>query len=301
MKQADHGRRNSACLITFKRMTRALSPSADIKSLRLESSNWAGKLRHSGRMTVHSSTRPLTRQLPSAQHQTRLCRGCRPTQRERRLPSVRKESRRSLDVAFRISRGYSFFIFVVLWAICLWNRVSLIKLLNYLREELLIIIGTSSSEPALPGLLRKLEAMGCSRTVSGLVPAGYSFNLDGTSIYLTVSALFLAQTTGTHLTGGQEALIAAPPYGELQRLCCSGWGKLHHTCATLKALGSVPVASIALLLGIDRIMSHCRSITNLIGNAVATITIARSENEFDRVLADRILSRPHSEEDSITV
>jgi aerobic C4-dicarboxylate transport protein len=189
----------------------------------------------------------------------------------------------------------------VLWAICLWNRVSLIKLLNYLREELLIIIGTSSSEPALPGLLRKLEAMGCSRTVSGLVPAGYSFNLDGTSIYLTVSALFLAQTTGTHLTGGQEALIAAPPYGELQRLCCSGWGKLHHTCATLKALGSVPVASIALLLGIDRIMSHCRSITNLIGNAVATITIARSENEFDRVLADRILSRPHSEEDSITV
>jgi len=194
------------------------------------------------------------------------------------------------------------FIFVVLWAICLWNRVSLIKLLGYLREELLIVIGTSSSEPALPGLMRKLEAMGCSRTVTGLVvPAGYSFNLDGTSIYLTVSALFLAQATGTHLTGGQEALMLVLLMVNSKGSAAVVGGGFITLAATLTALGSVPVASIALLLGIDRFMSQCRSITNLIGNAVATITIARSENEFDHTLAERILSGPHPEEDSITV
>jgi aerobic C4-dicarboxylate transport protein len=194
------------------------------------------------------------------------------------------------------------FIFVVLWAICLWNRISLIKLLNYLREEVLIVMGTSSSEPALPGLMRKLEAMGCSRTVTGLVvPAGYSFNLDGTSIYLTVSALFLAQATGTHLTGGQEALMLVLLMVNSKGSAAVVGGGFITLAATLTALGSVPVASIALLLGIDRFMSQCRSITNLIGNAVATITIARSENEFDHTLADRILSGLHSEKDSITV
>jgi aerobic C4-dicarboxylate transport protein len=194
------------------------------------------------------------------------------------------------------------FIFGVLWAICIWNRVSLIKLLSYLREELLIVIGTSSSEPALPGLMRKLEAMGCSKTVTGLVvPAGYSFNLDGTSIYLTVSAIFLAQATGTHLTGGQEALMLVLLMVNSTGAAAVVGGGFITLAATLTALGSVPVASIALLLGINRFMSQCRSITNLIGNAVATITIARSENEFDHALAERILSGPHLEEDSITV
>ena len=192
------------------------------------------------------------------------------------------------------------FIFVVLWAICLWNGVNLLRLLIYLREELLIVIGTSSSEPALPGLMRKLEAMGCSRTVTGLVvPAGYSFNLDGTSIYLTVAALFLVQATGTHLTGAQEALMLFLLMVNSKGAAAVVGGGFITLAATLAALGSVPVASIALLLGIDRFMSQCRSITNLIGNAVATITIARSENEFDHLLAERVLSGVHLEEDEI--
>jgi len=184
------------------------------------------------------------------------------------------------------------FIFVVLWAICLWNGVNLLRLL--------IVIGTSSSEPALPGLMRKLEAMGCSRTVTGLVvPAGYSFNLDGTSIYLTVAALFLVQATGTHLTGAQEALMLFLLMVNSKGAAAVVGGGFITLAATLAALGSVPVASIALLLGIDRFMSQCRSITNLIGNAVATITIARSENEFDHLLAERVLSGVHLEEDEI--
>ena len=186
------------------------------------------------------------------------------------------------------------FIFIVLWAICLWNRINLFRLLSYLREELLIVAATSSSEPALPGLLRKLEAMGCSRTVTGLVvPAGYSFNLDGTSIYLTIAAIFLVQATGTHLTGGQEALMLVLLLINSKGAAAVTGGGFITLAATLTALGSVPVSSIALLLGIDRFMSQCRSITNLIGNAVATITIARSENEFDSALATQELYKAH--------
>ncbi|HEY0263984.1 MAG TPA: C4-dicarboxylate transporter DctA [Granulicella sp.] len=192
------------------------------------------------------------------------------------------------------------FIFVVLWLICLYNRVSLLRLLSYLREELLIVIGTSSSEPALPGLLRKLEALGCSRTVTGLVvPAGYSFNLDGTSIYLTVAALFLVQATGTHLSFGQEVFMLLVLMVNSKGAAAVTGGGFITLAATLTALGSVPVTSIALLLGIDRFMSQCRSITNLIGNAVATIAIARSENEFDEELAMRVLTGPHPEEEQL--
>jgi len=191
------------------------------------------------------------------------------------------------------------FVFVVLSLICLWNRISLFRLLGYLREELLIVIATSSSEPALPGLLRKLEAMGCSRTVTGLVvPAGYSFNLDGTSIYLTIAAIFLVQATGTHLTRGQELLMLFILLVNSKGAAAVSGGGFITLAATLTALGSVPVSSIALLLGIDRFMSQCRSITNLIGNAVATIVIARSENEFDSERARQMLS-PKSREDHL--
>jgi aerobic C4-dicarboxylate transport protein len=183
------------------------------------------------------------------------------------------------------------FIFFVLGGICLWNHINLFKLVSYLREEIFIVLGTSSSEPALPGLMRKLEAMGCSRTVTGLVvPAGYSFNLDGTSIYLTVSALFLVQATGSHLTIGQEVLMLLILMVNSKGAAAVVGGGFITLAATLTALGSVPVTSIALLLGIDRFMSQCRSITNLIGNAVATITIARSENEFRAETANRVMN-----------
>ncbi|WP_254059526.1 C4-dicarboxylate transporter DctA [Granulicella sp. L46] len=183
------------------------------------------------------------------------------------------------------------FIFFVLGGICLWNHINLFKLVSYLREEIFIVLGTSSSEPALPGLMRKLEAMGCSRTVTGLVvPAGYSFNLDGTSIYLTVSALFLVQATGSHLTIGQEVLMLLILMVNSKGAAAVVGGGFITLAATLTALGSVPVTSIALLLGIDRFMSQCRSITNLIGNAVATITIARSENEFQAETANRVMN-----------
>jgi aerobic C4-dicarboxylate transport protein len=182
------------------------------------------------------------------------------------------------------------FIFIVLWPICAWNGINLLRLLSYLREELLIVIGTSSSEPALPGLLRKLEAMGCSRTVTGLVvPAGYSFNLDGTSIYLTIAAIFLVQATGTHLSRGQEALMLFLLLVNSKGAAAVTGGGFITLAATLTALGSVPVSSIALLLGVDRFMSQCRSITNLVGNAVATITVARSEGEFDFERAKQVL------------
>jgi aerobic C4-dicarboxylate transport protein len=189
------------------------------------------------------------------------------------------------------------FIFGVLWLICLWNRVNLFKLIRYLQEEVLIVLATSSSEPALPGLLRKLEIMGSSSSVAGLiVPAGYSFNLDGTSVYLTISALFLVQATGSHLTRGQETLMLLLLLINSKGSAAVTGGGFVTLAATLTALGSVPVSSIALLLGVDRFMSQCRSITNLIGNAVATIAIARSENEFDSVRAARVLSAPHPDD-----
>lgn len=182
------------------------------------------------------------------------------------------------------------FVVVVLGLICRSNGISLWRLLVYLREELLIVLGTSSSEAALPGLLRKMENLGCSRAVTGLViPAGYSFNLDGTSIYLTVAALFIAQATNTHLTGGQQVFILLILMLNSKGAAAVTGGGFITLAATLAALGTIPVAGITLLLGVDRFLSEMRALTNLVGNSVATIVIARWENQFDAARAHAIL------------
>ncbi len=174
------------------------------------------------------------------------------------------------------------FVLVVLGAIAHFLRFSIFKFLRYIREELFIVLGTSSSETVLPNLMRKLETLGCSDSVVGLVvPTGYSFNLCGTNIYMTLSILFLAQATGTHLTWGQEATIIL-----ISMLTSKGAAGVTGAgfivlAGTLSIVQDIPVASLAMLLGVDRFMSQCRSLTNFIGNGVITIAVARWENEID--------------------
>jgi len=175
------------------------------------------------------------------------------------------------------------FIFGALYLILRMYKVSVIKFLKYIREELLIVLGTSSSESALPSLMEKLERMGCSKSVVGLVvPTGYSFNLDGTTIYLSMCMIFLAQVFHIDLSLGQVASIigilmltskgAAGVTG-------SGFIVLASTLTTIKV---IPVEGLTLLIGVDRFMSEARAITNFIGNGVATIWLANNEKEFDR-------------------
>lgn len=183
------------------------------------------------------------------------------------------------------------FIFLVLGLIARVNRFSLWGFLKYIKEEILIVLGTSSSESALPGLMTKLERLGCSRSVVGLVvPSGYSFNLDGTSIYLTIAAIFVAQATNTHLSLRDELTILLVLMLTSKGAATVTGGGFITLAATLSSLGTIPVAGITLLLGIDRFMSEARSITNLIGNGVATIVVARWEGEFDGEQAARVLS-----------
>ena len=182
------------------------------------------------------------------------------------------------------------FIVVVLGTIARLGGFSLWKIIRYIREELLIVIGTSSSEAALPGLMEKMERIGCTRSVVGLVvPAGYSFNLDGTCIYLTMAALFIAQATDTALSlGGQIGLLLVLLITSKGAAGVTGSGFIV-LAATLAATGKIPVAGMALILGVDRFMSEARAITNFIGNSVATLVVARWDGEFDRSKAGEIL------------
>ncbi len=187
------------------------------------------------------------------------------------------------------------FVFVVLGLVLRTQGLSIVKLLVYLREELAIVLGTSSSESALPRLMAKLEGLGCSPSVVRLVvPTGYSFNLDGTSIYLTMASLFVAQALGVHLTFGEEVqllLVLLVTSKGAAGVTGSGFVTL---AATLAATGSIPVAGLSLLLGIDRFMSEARALTNIIGNAVATIVVARWEGELDLGRARSVLDQPLS-------
>ncbi|HMZ22608.1 MAG TPA: cation:dicarboxylase symporter family transporter, partial [Blastocatellia bacterium] len=183
------------------------------------------------------------------------------------------------------------FIFVVLGLIARANGFSLWKFLRYIREEILIVLGTSSSESALPRMMQKLEHLGCTKSVVGLViPTGYSFNLDGTSIYLTIAALFVAQATNTPLTLAQELGILGVLLLTSKGAAAVTGGGFITLAATLSSTGTIPVAGLTLLLGIDRFMSEARALTNLIGNGVATVVIARWEGEFDAQRAERILA-----------
>jgi aerobic C4-dicarboxylate transport protein len=177
----------------------------------------------------------------------------------------------------------SLFIFIVLGLILWYYKIRLWSLIKYIREELLIVLGTSSSEAALPSLMEKLERMGCSKPVVGLViPAGYSFNLDGTTIYLSMSVLFLAQVFHVHLNLSQIfSIIGILLITSKGAAGVTGSGFIV-LASTLTAVKVIPVEGLAILLAVDRFMSEARAITNFIGNSVATIFLANNENEFDR-------------------
>ena len=185
-----------------------------------------------------------------------------------------------------------FFVVIVLGLILRICGLRLFSFLKYITEELLIVLGTSSSESALPRLMLKLERLGCSKPVVGLVvPAGYSFNLDGTAIYMTMAAVFVAQASGVHLsTAEQLSVLAVLLLTSKGAAGVTGSGFVT-LAATLAAIPSIPPAGLALLVGVDRFMSEARAITNLIGNAVATVAIARWDNAFDLERARGILAR----------
>jgi aerobic C4-dicarboxylate transport protein len=175
-----------------------------------------------------------------------------------------------------------FFVIVVLGIVCWVNGFSIFRLIRYLKAELLLVLGTSSSEAALPSLIEKLEKAGCPKSVVGLVvPLGYSFNLDGTNIYMTLAALFIAQATGVHLSlEDQVLLLGVAMLSSKGAAGVTGAGFIT-LAATLSVVPSVPVAGMALILGVDRFMSECRALTNFTGNAVATIVVSRWERGLD--------------------
>ncbi|GLS88031.1 C4-dicarboxylate transport protein [Cypionkella aquatica] len=174
------------------------------------------------------------------------------------------------------------FVVIVLGAVAKYNGFSIFALIRYLKEELLLVLGTSSSEAALPSLIQKMERAGASRSVVGLVvPTGYSFNLDGTNIYMTMAALFIAQATNTDLTLGQEILLLAVAMLSSKGAAGITGAGFITLAATLSVVPTIPVAGMALILGVDRFMSEVRALTNFIGNAVATLVVARWEGELD--------------------
>ncbi len=183
------------------------------------------------------------------------------------------------------------FILGVLGIVCRLCGFSVLKFIRYIKEELLIVLGTSSSELVLPRMIAKLENLGCEELVVGLViPTGYSFNLDGTCIYLTMAALFLAQATDTHLSfGSQLGILGVLLLTSKGAAGVTGSGFIV-LAATLASSGKIPVASIALILGVDRFMSEARALTNLIGNGIATIVVAKWEGALDTVRMHAMLN-----------
>jgi aerobic C4-dicarboxylate transport protein len=182
------------------------------------------------------------------------------------------------------------FVLIILGLIARFAGFSILKLIAYLKDELLLVLGTSSSESALPNLMAKMERAGCAKPVVGLVvPTGYSFNLDGTNIYMTLAALFIAQACDVDLSLGQQiSLLLVAMLSSKGAAGVTGAGFIT-LAATLSIVPSVPVAGMALILGVDRFMSECRSLTNFVGNAVATVVIARWENALDREKLKEVL------------
>jgi aerobic C4-dicarboxylate transport protein len=185
------------------------------------------------------------------------------------------------------------FVLVVLGTIARLAGFSILRFIGYIKDELLIVLGTSSSETVLPQMMMKMERLGASRSVVGLViPTGYSFNLDGTNIYMTLATLFLAQATNTHLGLSQELgilVIAMITSKGASGVTGAGFVTL---AATLAIVPDIPIQSLALLLGIDKFMSECRALTNLVGNGVATVVISRWENELDTTKLHEIMAHP---------
>ncbi len=175
------------------------------------------------------------------------------------------------------------FIVVVLGGVAHYCGFNIFRFLLYIKDELLLVVGTASSETALPGMLEKLERVGCPKATVGLViPTGYSFNLDGTNIYMTMAAIFLAQATNTHLTLWHQLSLLLIAMISSKGACGVTGAGFVTLAATLTIVPEIPIASLALLVGIDRFMSDCRAVTNQIGNGVATIAISRWENEISK-------------------
>jgi aerobic C4-dicarboxylate transport protein len=185
------------------------------------------------------------------------------------------------------------FIFIVLGTISRICGFNILKMIRMIREELLIVLGTSSSESVLPRMLKKLQIAGCEKSVVGLViPTGYSFNLDGTSIYLTMAAIFIAQATNIQLDiWHQITLLAVLLVSSKGAAGVTGSGFIV-LAATLSAVGTIPVAGLALILGIDRFMSEARALTNLVGNTLATIVVAKWVGELDSEKLHEALNNP---------
>jgi aerobic C4-dicarboxylate transport protein len=190
---------------------------------------------------------------------------------------------------FTVYVTMAIFILIILGSIMRYYKLSILEFIKYIKAELLIVLGTSSSEAALPNLMEKLEKMGCSKSVVGLVvPTGYSFNLDGTSIYLSMAVIFLAQLYNVHLTFGEILIIIG-----LLMITSKGAAGVTGSgfivlASTLTAIHKIPVEGLAFLLGVDKFMSEARALTNLIGNGVATIVISKSEREFVDVNNPRV-------------
>jgi len=184
------------------------------------------------------------------------------------------------------------FVLLVLGTIARLTGFSILKFISYIKEELFIVLGTSSSEPVLPQLMVKLQQLGASRSVVGLViPSGYSFNLDGTNIYMTLAMLFLAQATNTPLDLGQQLTIMGVAMLTSKGASGVTGAGFVTLAATLTVVPDIPIVALAVLVGIDRFMSECRALTNAIGNGVATLAVARWENELDRVKLTEALER----------
>ncbi|GGO91009.1 dicarboxylate/amino acid:cation symporter [Stakelama pacifica] len=183
------------------------------------------------------------------------------------------------------------FVLLVLGTVARLAGFSILKLIGYLKAELLLVLGTSSSESALPSLIEKMERAGCPKSVVGLVvPTGYSFNLDGTNIYMTLAALFIAQATDIHLSLGEQLLLLSVAMLSSKGAAGVTGAGFITLAATLSIVPSVPIAGMALILGIDRFMSECRSLTNFIGNAVATVIVSRWEGGFDKAQFDAAIA-----------
>lgn len=184
-----------------------------------------------------------------------------------------------------------FFVIIFLGAMLRFNGISLWKFLRYIREEIFIVLGTASSESVFPRILAKMENMGCSKPVTGLVmPAGYTFNLDGSSIYLTLGAIYIAQATNTHLSFWKELGIVALCIITSKGAAAVVGSAFITLAATLAATHAIPVEGMVLVLGVDQLMASARATTNLIGNGTATIVIARWEKEFDSRRAEAVLN-----------
>ncbi|MBS0334234.1 MAG: C4-dicarboxylate transporter DctA [Proteobacteria bacterium] len=193
------------------------------------------------------------------------------------------------------------FVLVVLGAVAAWSGFSILKFLAYIRDELLIVLGASSSEAALPLIMAKLQRLGAGKGTVGLVvPTGYSFNLDGTNIYMTLATLFLAQATNTPLSLGQEAtLLGVAMLTSKGASGVSGAGFIT-LAATLAVIPDLPISALALLVGVDRFMSACRALTNFVGNGVGSLVIARWEGDLDRARLKAELDRgPRSDSEAL--